>query len=164
MKRLLFLFLIIFTTTGCSKEIDGWGETTWGMTVEEVKSIYVKSSHYIDPENKSANSKGLMIKGLTFSDISVTSYLKFENDSLSSVRVVHTYKDKTPKNTRLSILTPEYKEFESSLTSSYGQPDFINELRTFGWYELGWYAGATLIKLTHRPDSVFIDYFQRKSK
>lgn len=164
MKRLLFVFLILFITTNCSKEVNGWDKVTWGMTTGQVKEIYVEYSDDVVTENQNTNIKGMKLQNQTFGDIPVTSYLKFENDSLSAVRLLHTYKDETPKSVRLSVLTPEYKEFESLLTKTYGQPDFINELRSFGWFELGWFAGSTTIKLIHRPDSVFIDYIQRPSK
>lgn len=164
MKRLLFVFLILFITTSCSKEVNGWDKVTWGMTIEQVKNIYAKKSDDIATENQNTNIKGMKLQNQTFGDIPVISYLKFENDSLSAVRVLFTYKDEIPKSVRLSTLTPEYKEFESLLTKTYGQPDFINELKSFGWFELGWFAGNTKITLTHRPDSVFIDYIQRPSK
>ncbi len=143
MKRLLFVFLILFISSSCSNELNGWDKVTWGMTIEQVKNIYDEYSESIAPENQNTNIKGLKLQNETFGDIPVISYLKFENNSLSAVRVLHTYKDETPKSVRLSVLTPEYKEFESLLIKRYGQPDFINELKSFGWFELGWFAGNT---------------------
>ena len=163
MNRILFVFLILFTATSCAKEIDGWDKTTWGMTIEQAKNLYSDSSEYVTSEGGN-NVVGLRVKNQALYNLPVISFLKFENNKLTSVRLVHLYNGKEFLHPTHAERTPEYKEFQSSLESDYGSPDFINELEDFGWYELGWYAGSTMVKLTHKPDSVFIDYFERLKK
>lgn len=119
-KIILVMLLLIMPITSFSTE-SGYGNTTWGMTPNEVLQAQNGSQKLLPPEKYSNSTAKVKIDNVNIGSGMYTVNFLFDNsDHLTQTNITGN------EANNIGIINLRFNELNKLLTQKYGQPEFQN--------------------------------------
>ncbi|EPO4621392.1 hypothetical protein ACUAXQ_004886 [Escherichia coli] len=119
-KIILVMLLLVMPITSFSKEL-GYGNTTWGMTPDEVLQTQNESQKLLPPEKYSNSKAKVKIDNVNIGSGMYTVNFLFDN----SDHLIQTNITSNEAN-NIGIINLRFTELNKLLTQKYGKPEFQN--------------------------------------